>query len=122
MPPTVRIGKKKLLHSGLLVLDDDETAHIEIPLPLGASISTDVVKIEFMCPSTASAATTFGWKTVGDVVKFELSGFKSNLWGVVLPKPQPFGVQNGQPLFLEFVYTRVSERNVVQFMVLQQEP
>jgi hypothetical protein len=120
--PPIRIGNKNVLHSGLLILQDDETAYVEIRLPLGASISTDVVKIEFTCPSTANAVTTFGWKTVGDVVKLELSGYKSNQAGVVLPEPQQFGFQNGRALFFQFVYTRVSERNVVQFMVLQEAP
>jgi hypothetical protein len=122
MPPTVRIGNKIVLHSGLLILNDDEPALIEIRLPLGAAIYTDAIKIELRCPPTPDALTKFAWKTVGDVVKFELSGFKSNQWGVVLPEPAQFGFQNGRPLFFQFAYTRVSEKNIVQFMVLQQEP
>ena len=123
MQPGVRIGNKNVLHSGLLILNDDEPAYIEIRLPLGAAISSDVIKIEFRCPPTPDALTKFVWRSDPDgVVRFELSGFKSNQWGVVLPDPVQFGFQNGRPLFFQFVYTRVSEKNIVQFMVLQEEP
>jgi hypothetical protein len=120
--PTVRIGNKNVLQSGLLILNDDEPAFIEIRLPIGAPISTDIVKIEVRCPPIPDAMPKFAWRTDGDVVKFELSGFKANLWGVVLPEPVQFGFQNGRPLFFQFVYTRTSEKNIVQFMVLQAEP
>src|ERR1700683_74347 len=121
MQPAVRIGRKNVLHSGLLILSDDETAFVEIRLPLGAPISTDIIKIEFRCPVTPDALTTFGWNRNGDVVRFELSGQKPNQWGVVLPEPQQFGMQDGRALFIQFAYSRVSDKNVVQFMVPQSE-
>ena len=119
MPPTVRIGSKTVLHSGLLILDDDEPAFIEIRLPLGAPIATDIVKIEFRCPPSLNAVTDFSWSTIGDVVRFELSGMKANLWGLALPEPVQFGLQSGRPLYCQFVYSRVAEKNVVQLLVLQ---
>jgi hypothetical protein len=122
MQPPVRIGNKNVLHSGLLVLDDEETAFIEIRLPLGAPITTDIVKIEFKCSADEpDGPLKFTWTTVGDAVKFVLTGLKLAGTGAVLPEAAHFGIQRGLPLFLQFVYSRIGHKNVVNLLVLQSE-
>jgi hypothetical protein len=115
---SVRIGGRDVLHSGLLILNDGEVARIEVSLPLGAPIATDVIRINFVCLDTPEVVN-FGWKPVGDVISFEFAGKKPPAWNLALPEAMEFGSQDGRPIFFHMAYSRVSEKNVVQILVLQ---
>lgn len=119
MHPPVRIGNKEVIHSGLLILEDDEVARIEVRWPLGAPIATDLLRIDFVCSNAPNAPVHFGWKPDGQIIRFEFNGQKPPNWSLALAEPMDFGSQDNRSLFFHMAYSRVSEKNVVQFLILQ---
>jgi hypothetical protein len=117
MAATIQIENKVVLLSSTLILNDNETARVEIQLPLNAPISIDTVRLSFKC--TDGKESQLSWTTNGNLVAFELSGKKLDGATFVVPTPLRFGEQGGKDLFIDFTYTRMSSRNVVTLLVLQ---
>ena len=117
----LRIGRDLVLAAHTVLLRENETARLEIPLPLGAAIATDVVKIEITCTQRSQADVDIKWRTENGVVKFDLLGWKSQV-GSMLNDAVTFGFQNGRALRLKVAQYAISDQNVVHFMVMQEEP
>jgi hypothetical protein len=87
----VGVGKNGVLMNGTLILNDEEVARIEIPLPLWAAISTEVVRLELRFTQRSNAETDVKWRTEDGVVKFDFIGWKTVMEGTALLAPVAFG-------------------------------
>lgn len=89
------VGPNTVLYTGSLVIPDEMIARVEVGLPLGATIATDVLKVEFrFTKRPGSTETDVKWRTEGGVVKFDLIDWKSQI-GTVLREPIAFGTAAG---------------------------
>lgn len=100
-------------------MNDTDVAYIDISLPLNAAITTEVLKIEFRCRSSADPVR-YNW-SAGDegVVKFEISGNVPDQSSVASAMPMNFGRQNDRALYWHVAVTKVNQLKVVQYMVMR---
>ncbi len=121
MGTKVRIGEAAVLHSGVLLLRDNETAFVEIALPLEAAIAKDILRLAITCiPAAAGSGLGVEWNIAADGAgRINIAVPPEPRWGINMATAIPFGVLDNRPLLFDFSLTRSVVKNVVEYMVLQ---
>lgn len=119
MSTRIFVENNSVLANGTLILSDNQTGRIEIGLPLDASIVTEIIKLDLTWSNRDQKETDVKWHASEGRVRFDFLGWKGQ--GTTLREPILFGYdQRENPLFLHIYHVAVGNKNVVQFLIMQQ--
>lgn len=107
----VKIGDRELVFTATLILGDDETADLQVPV----RDVTLPIKLRFV--GGDSPQQTGHWRTVDGVLHMEFAGWLNPL-GSAFDPPERIGDVGGAPLWFQMAHHRIVSVNLVHLLIL----
>lgn len=121
MSNVITIGNRRVLYTDTLLLGDNETVRIEVPLQLAVShLGKDCFKLELTFLDRQREPATVTWQLIGDVYKVNCTGWK-NPTGSAFTTPLLLGAGGmavPPPIALDLAHYTIGARNLVHLVLL----